>query len=320
MEILNFIYQSDAPTRLDLFLDSVCEDMSRSFIQKLIKNKTVSVNGKVINKSSYKLKENDDIQFEIPPLKELGVEPVDLALEVIYEDENILIINKSSGLIVHPGSGTGNTPTLVHGLLYIAKDLSGIGGEKRPGIVHRLDKGTSGLLLTCKNDKAHIHFSECFKERKIEKHYLTLVYGEPDEKSNTIETEIGRHPSNRIKMISGGLSARNAVTDYKLLKTNKYFSLLDVWPRTGRTHQIRVHLSEHKMPILGDPHYFDKNISNNIWEKISAENNKLLKVKNNLDRIMLHAHRLRFLDQNGKKMSFEAPIPNNFQELIDIIG
>jgi len=251
--------------RLDKFLDSVCEDISRSFIKKLIKNSSVKVNGEEIAKPGFQLKLGDKVEIIFPEPKDKGIKSVDLNLEVIHEDSNILIINKPSGLVVHPGAGVGDEPTMVNGIMYIAKDLSGIGGELRPGIVHRLDKETSGLILVCKNDSAHKFYAKKFKDREMKKKYMVLVYNVPEKKKGLIESDIGRSPLNRVMMASSGIASRHAVTNYSVLEELKYFSVIEASPHTGRTHQIRVHLSENNMPVMGDKTYQDKNIINNIW-------------------------------------------------------
>ena len=229
-----------------------------------------------------------------------------------------MIINKPSGLIVHPGAGVGGRSTLVHGVMHIASNLSGIGGEKRPGIVHRLDKGTSGLIMVCKNDQSHKFYSDKFKNREMEKTYLALVFG-TIKKNGKIESKIGRHPKDRVKMISGGNNAKEAITLFTLIEDYKYFSLVEAKPKTGRTHQIRVHLSENGNPLLGDDVYRDKNIENNVFSKLREKNNYLLKIKTLTDRLMLHSSSLKFIDQSGVAVEYKTAFPDKFQEVIEFL-
>jgi 23S rRNA pseudouridine1911/1915/1917 synthase len=318
LDILSFEFTGIEEVRVDKFLESACEDFSRSYIQKLIKDSLVKINGKVIRKNGFKLKEGDIIELSVPLAKDSGISPTDLNLDIIYEDKDYMIINKPSGLIVHPGAGARDCPTLVHGVMHAADNLSAIGGEKRPGIVHRLDKGTSGIIMVCKNDKAHKYYSEKFKNREMEKVYLAFVFGSIS-KSGKIESEIGRHPKNRIKMISGGNNARSATTLFSLIEDYRYFSLVEARPKTGRTHQIRVHLSENGNPLLGDEIYTDKNIENNIVSELKGKNNFLLNVIKMADRLMLHSSSLKFIDQKGNMVSYNAPTPEKFEEIMTFL-
>jgi 23S rRNA pseudouridine1911/1915/1917 synthase len=316
---LSFEYSDNESVRLDKFLDSKCPDLSRSFIQKLIKDKCVKIHGKEMSKASHKLSDGDVVELTVPDPKSVDIHPVDLNLDIIYEDKNFIIVNKVSGLVVHPGAGVGEEVTLVHGVMHAVKDLSGIGGELRPGIVHRLDKDTSGLIMICKNDTAHKFYAEKFKNREMKKTYVALTFGEPTASEGTIESEIGRHPKNRIKMASGGLQPKAAKTSYKVIEGFNHFSFIEIDLHTGRTHQIRVHFSENRLPILGDPIYGDTNVSNNIWSIISSQKKPYLKIKNLECRLMLHSHRLSFIDQNGEERTFEAPIPDEFERILSVL-
>jgi len=243
--------------RVDRFLTGALEaDLSRSYIQKLIKGGDILVNGSAI-KQNYKIKTDDVISVTVPEPAELDVAPEEIPLDIVYQDADIAVINKPPGLVVHPGPGNWNG-TLVNGLLYHLKDLSSIGGSIRPGIVHRLDKDTSGLMVVAKNDGAHRFLTEEFAARRVRKVYDAVVIGKPDRGHDVIDRPIGRHPKYRHKMaiLENG---REAVTEYYLKKIYNtqtgLFSHLEIHLHTGRTHQIRVHLSAMGNPIVADPIY-----------------------------------------------------------------
>jgi len=243
--------------RIDRFLSNSLEiDLSRSYIQRLIKNSNIIVNGKEI-KQNYKLKYDDKILLEIPEPVELRIDPLEMPIEIIFEDDFIAIINKQPGLVVHPGPGNWDR-TLVHGLLYCLKDLSSIGGAIRPGIVHRLDKDTSGLMVIAKNDQSHKFLSEEFAKRRVIKKYNAIVIGKPKLDHEVIDCPIGRHPKYRHKMTVTE-KGKNAISEYFLMKMWNgnigLFSHLEIRIHTGRSHQIRVHLSSKGFPIVGDPIY-----------------------------------------------------------------
>ncbi len=288
--------------RIDKFLSSSLEiDLSRSYIQKLIKGSHITVNGSSI-KQNYKIKLDDNIQIEIPEPAELSLVPRELPLEIIYEDDSIAVINKPPGMVVHPGPGNWDN-TLVNALLFHLKKLSSIGGVIRPGIVHRLDKDTSGLMIIAKDDNAHKKLSDDFAGRRLIKKYSAIVNERPDEPHGLIDRPIGRHPKYRHKMtiLEGG---RDAVTEYSIIKTwnakKGVFSLLELTLHTGRTHQIRVHLSSIGHPVVGDPVYSKK------WAKY------------NVPYLLLAAVSLEFKHPvSGEILHFEVPLPKHMKDFIN---
>ncbi|MEJ5166177.1 MAG: RluA family pseudouridine synthase [Thermoanaerobaculia bacterium] len=290
--------------RLDLFLSLKFPEMSRSFIQKIIKRGNVKINNLIIDKPSKKLKENWEIEIRIPEIEKPEISPKPIPIKIIYEDEDIAVIEKPPFLSVHPGAGQSES-TLVHGLLYHLKDLSSISGVERPGIVHRLDKNTSGLMVIAKNDLSHQNLSKQFSSRKVEKEYIALVYGIVKEDSFTVDAPIGRSRRDRKRM---GLSSkgRKSITDFKVLKRYyPYATLLLCHPLTGRTHQIRVHLSSKGYPIVGDNLYAGKS-------KRKAPS--LLK---EFPRQVLHSSKLVFTHPSkDKKMVFSSEIPEDIQNLL----
>jgi 23S rRNA pseudouridine1911/1915/1917 synthase len=288
--------------RIDKVLINLLEiDISRTYIQKLIKGKNITVNGTVI-KQNYKLKTDDVINITIPEPEKLTLEPRDIPLNIIYEDDSIAVINKQPGLVVHPGPGNWDN-TLVNALLFHLKELSSIGGVIRPGIVHRLDKDTSGLMVIAKNDIAHKSLSDDFSSRNIIKKYFAIISERPDNAQGIINKPIGRHPKYRHKMsiIEDG---REAVTEYNIKKIWKtklgVFSALELILHTGRTHQIRVHLSSIGHPIIGDQIYSKK------WTKYKVPY------------LMLAAVYLEFTHpKSGINMRFEAPLPLHIENFIN---
>ena len=239
--------------RLDKYLSSVLTNFSRTHIAKIIDEGEVFVNDKEA-KSSLKLKENDVISLTIPENKELEVNKEDIPLDIVYEDKDILIVNKPQGMVVHPSNGH-NEHTLVNAILYHCKDLSGINGVNRPGIVHRIDKDTSGLICVAKNDNAHLKLAEQLKDHTMARTYTALVKGIIPENSGEINLPIGRDPNNRQKMGVTRTNSKEAITYFKVLKRYKEHTLVECHLKTGRTHQIRVHLSYIGYPVEGDPLY-----------------------------------------------------------------
>ncbi len=292
------INEESVGKRIDSFIPSIKKDISRSMVQKLIKEENIKVNGKE-TKHSYKLKLNDEIEISIPEAKEIDLKAQDIPLDIIYEDDDIIVINKPKGMVVHPANGNPDG-TLVNAVMAICKDsLSGIGGEIRPGIVHRLDKDTSGAIIVAKNDKAHINLSEQLKEHKVKKTYLALVRGIIKENEATINMPISRSNKDRKKM-DVNKEGKEAITHFKVLGRykNKY-TLLQINLETGRTHQIRVHLSYIGYPIIGDEVYSN---GKNEWG-IKGQ--------------CLHAWKLEFTHPTTKeKISLEAEIPEYLKNIL----
>ena len=285
--------------RIDAYLAKRDNDISRVAVQRLIKEEKILVNDKKV-KSSYKVQEGDSITVEEEQAKEIELKAQDIPVEIIYEDSDIIVVNKPKGLVVHPGSGNPDG-TLVNSLMNICKDsLSGIGGEIRPGIVHRLDKDTSGILVVAKNDKSHINLSEQIKNHEVEKTYIALVRGIVKENEATIDMPIGRSPKDRKKM-AVGQNGKNAITNFKVIERfpQDNCTLLEVKIETGRTHQIRVHLSHIGYPIIGDEVYSN---GKNEW---------------NVSGQCLHAWKLEFIHPiTGEKISLEAEIPEYLKNII----
>ncbi|MBC2850810.1 RluA family pseudouridine synthase [Cetobacterium sp. 8H] len=248
------VSQDDRGKRLDAFLSEFFENTTRNYIQKLIDNQNVTVDGKEKVKNGTKLKGNEFIIIRIPEDEILEVLPEDLPIDIVYEDKDMVIINKDPGVIVHPAQGF-YTGTLVNAVLYHIKDLSTINGVIRPGIVHRLDKDTSGLIVVAKNDMAHVKLTEMFKDKTIEKRYLCICKGNFRNIKGRIETLIGRDPKDRKKMAVVTENGKIAITNYEVVDSVDNFSLVEVGIETGRTHQIRVHMKSLNHPILGDSTY-----------------------------------------------------------------
>ncbi|WP_209455032.1 RluA family pseudouridine synthase [Thermoanaerobacterium butyriciformans] len=290
--------KDDVDKRIDSFLASEL-DYTRSYLKKLILNGLVKVNGSSI-KPNYKLKEGDSVDVNIPEVEEIDLMPENIPLDIIYEDDDIIVINKPQGMVVHPAPGN-YSGTLVNALLYHCKNLSGINGELRPGIVHRLDKDTSGVMVVAKNDKAHLDLSNQIKERTILKKYIAIVEGVIKDDEGSIEAPIGRDHVERKKMAVTE-DGRYALTLYKVLERYKNNSLIEATIKTGRTHQIRVHMSYIGHPIVGDEVYGYK------------------KQRFNLLGQALHSRLLGLVHPSKKiYMEFEAPIPEYFERLIDIL-
>jgi 23S rRNA pseudouridine1911/1915/1917 synthase len=306
------IESAAAGQRLDTYIAGCLDDCSRSHAALLIRKGFVQVNGQCC-KAGYRVKINDSIIATLPPPipTELVAEP--LHLEILFEDSDLLIINKSAGLVVHPAAGH-RTGTLVHGILYHCPDLEGIGTEKRPGIVHRLDKDTSGILVVAKKARAHHELSRQFKSRSIQKHYLALVAGSPKSHQGRIDLPVGRHPVERKKMSTRSTRGREALTLWRVQERLTGATLLDVELKTGRTHQIRVHCQAMGFPIVGDSVYGWKG----ALRKIAAGNAGLQAAFKDVKRQMLHAHQLSFSHPaDGRALSFEAPIPSDMAELLE---
>ena len=298
----------DAGKRLDAYLAEYTE-LSRSAAAKLIESGAVTVNEKKVEKK-YQLKDCDEVEVLLPEPEEYEAVPEDIPLDIVYEDADIIVINKPSGMVVHPAPGN-YTGTLVNALLYHCKEsLSGIGGVMRPGIVHRIDKDTSGLLVVAKNDAAHRALSEELGYHGIEREYHALVRGGFKDKSGTVDLPIGRHPIDRKRMavIKGGDGAREAVTHYEVIRAYGQVTYLRLRLETGRTHQIRVHMSYLGHALLGDEVYAS---TKTLFEKQHAPL---------FDGQILHAKRLTLTHpRTGERMTFECELPDNFKRLIDIL-
>ena len=285
--------------RIDKYLSEQLEDMTRSHIQKLIKENMVQVNGMAV-KSNFKLSASDQIEVEIPELKEPDILPENIPLDILYEDQDILVVNKPKGMVVHPAPGH-YTGTLVNAIMYHCKDnLSGINGVMRPGIVHRIDMDTTGSLLICKNDRAHQALAEQLKEHSITRKYHAIVHGRLKEDEGTIDKPIGRHSIDRKKMSVHCTNGREAITHYRVLKRFQQFTYIECQLETGRTHQIRVHMSSIGHPILGDQVYGPA------------------KCPYKLQGQTLHAKVLGITHPTtGEYMEFDAPLPDYFQGLLE---
>ncbi|KIR01772.1 Ribosomal large subunit pseudouridine synthase D [Lachnospiraceae bacterium TWA4] len=283
--------------RLDKYLSTCMENLSRSYLQKLVKGGQVKVNGNIV-KSNYRLKENDEIELLIPEAITPEILPEKLPLDIVYEDDDFLIVNKPKDMVVHPSPGH-YTGTLVNGLMEHCKDsLSGINGVLRPGIVHRIDKDTTGLLVVCKNDVAHNDIAAQLKEHSITRAYHAIVHGRLKEMEGTIDAPIGRHPTNRLKMAINEKNGKRAVTHYKVLAYFKDTTYIECRLETGRTHQIRVHMSSIHHPLLGDTVYGGKAVPGVVGQ-------------------VLHAKELGFIHPTTKeKVFFTSPLPEYFEKIL----
>ncbi|KXZ39586.1 23S rRNA pseudouridine1911/1915/1917 synthase [Alkalithermobacter thermoalcaliphilus JW-YL-7 = DSM 7308] len=301
MDIREFIVsEEEEGLRLDVFLSNELGEMSRSYIQKLIKDKMVNVNDKY-EKPSYLVKEDDSIQVSIPEPKVLKVEPEDIPIEIVYEDDDVIVINKPQGMVVHPAPGN-YSGTLVNALLYICKGkLSSINGVIRPGIVHRIDKDTSGLLMVAKNNTSHNFLAQQLKDHTITRKYEMICHGVLKDDKITVDAPIGRHPVDRLKMavVSNG---KNAVTHFSVIKRFEKYTHVQASLETGRTHQIRVHSSYIKHPLLGDPVYGPRNCKFNLKGQV------------------LHAKTLGFIHPTTKEyMEFTSDLPDYFKKLLKVL-
>ncbi len=285
--------------RLDSFLAESLSELTRSRIQKLIADGDITVNRKEV-RSNYKLKEDDFIEVNIPEAKDVAIEAEDIPLDIVFEDECMLVVNKPQGMVVHPAAGN-YTGTLVNALMaHCGDNLSGINGEIRPGILHRIDKDTSGLLMVAKNDKAHLSLSEQIKEHSLTREYLALVHGKIKVDSGTIDAPIGRDARDRKKMTVTDKNSKNAVTHFFVIERFDKYTFVRCRLETGRTHQIRVHMSKKGHPIVGDPLYGVK------------------KEEFRLDGQLLHAHMIGYIHpETGEYMEFSRPIPEYFDEILE---
>jgi len=295
-----FDFQKEKEERLDHFLVECLSEFSRSRLQGLIKDGFVLIDGVPAKKAGQKIELGSKVEVHVPPPTPSDLVGEDIPLDIIFENDDLLVVNKPAGMVVHPSAGH-DTGTLVHAVLGYDPEIEGIGGEERPGVVHRLDKETSGLILLAKNDRAHRWLQDQFRLRKVEKTYLALVDGVPPTPSGRVEAPVGRDPSHRKKMaIMPPGKGREAVSEYVTLESFKENTLLEFHPQTGRTHQIRLHCMFLGCPIVGDKVYGHR--------KQSIE----------LDRHFLHAARLKIVLLGEKEArTFEAPLPDDLQAVLD---
>ncbi len=297
----------DSGKRLDLFVSSRISAFSRSVAAKLISNGKIRVHG-TVQKPGYRVKTGDEIYGQVSPPEPVSFAPEPIEIDILHEDEHLIVVNKQPGIVVHPAPGH-YSGTLVNGLLYHCPKLEGIGGELRPGIVHRLDKDTSGALVVAKNSTAHNNLARQFQSRKVKKEYLALVYGEMKSNSGTIVLPIGRHPVDRKRMSTRSRKHRDAETSWRVRERFEGITLVEINLKTGRTHQVRVHCAAVNHPVVGDAVYG----SRKAGKKIAGKENLLKDVS----RQMLHAWRLEFTHPaTQREVSFEAPIPKDIEKLI----
>lgn len=285
--------------RIDKFLSEACDGLSRSYLQKLLKSELVEVDKRTV-KNSYKLSAGEKIEFEVPEAAEPEIKAEDIPLDIIYEDSDIILVNKPKGMVVHPAAGH-YSQTLVNGLMYHCRNgLSGINGVLRPGIVHRIDMDTTGVLIVCKNDFAHNAIAEQLKVHSITRKYFAIVHGVIQEDEGTVDAPIGRHPVDRKKMSINRKNGKEAVTHYRVLERFRQFTYVECQLETGRTHQIRVHMASIGHPLLGDSVYGPS------------------KSPFKLQGQTLHAGVLGIVHpRTGNYMEFSAPLPEYFSELLD---
>ena len=298
--ILTFRFDKETPERLDKFLVGLLQEFSRSRIQGLIANGFVDVNGLAAKKAGQTLESGSNVTVRIPPPAPTNLVAEEIPLNIIFENDDLIVVNKPAGMVVHPAAGH-SSGTLVNAVLGYDPDLEGIGGEERPGVVHRLDKATSGLILLAKNERAHRWLQDQFRLRKVDKTYLALVDGKPPTPSGRVEAFIGRDPKQRKKMaIVSENKGRESISEYKTVEEFRKHTLLEFHPLTGRTHQIRLHCAFLKCPIVGDEVYGRKNSTVEI------------------ERHFLHAYRLKIVLPNEKEpRQFDAPLPEELERVLD---
>jgi 23S rRNA pseudouridine1911/1915/1917 synthase len=300
MEKIEIVFEEKQSTRIDGFISCNIEDISRSYSQKLIESGNVLVNGAIVTSKKEKLKTGDEILIYMPEPEELKILAEDIKIDIVYEDNDVIIVNKPQGMVVHPAPGN-YTGTLVNALMYHTERLSSINGIIRPGIVHRIDKNTSGLLMIAKNNMAHNYLAEQLKDHSSTREYIAIVHDRINQNTGTIDLPIARNPRNRLKMavVQGG---KNAVTHFEVLERFNSFTYVKLKLETGRTHQIRVHMSYIKHPLLGDELYGVKK------SKIKCSGQTL------------HAKKLGFIHPSTKEyMEFDSKVPEYFQNLLNKI-
>jgi 23S rRNA pseudouridine1911/1915/1917 synthase len=298
--LVTFPYDGETTQRLDKFLVECLPEFSRSRLQNLIKNEYVKVDGRVASKAGQTLEQGALVEVHIPPPVPSTLVPESVPLEIIFENPEVLVVNKPAGMVVHPSAGHA-TGTLVHAALAHAPEMNGVGGVRRPGVVHRLDKNTSGLILLAKNDSAHNWLQSQFKKRQVKKEYLALVDGTPPTQKGRVEAAIGRDPSHRKRMaILPNHKGRQAISEYRTVERFSQHTLVRVFPLTGRTHQIRLHMKFLGCPIVGDTVY--------------GKHRPSIPIK----RHFLHAHRLTLiLPGESAPTTFEAPLPGELVEILE---
>ena len=288
--------------RIDKCMVMLLDSLSRSYIQKLIKEKQVLVNGSPV-KSSYQVQTDDEVEFSLPPSQEPDILPEDITLDILYEDGDLLVVNKPKGMVVHPAAGH-YSGTLVNGIMYhCGGELSGINGVLRPGIVHRIDRDTTGSLIVCKNDRAHNDIAAQLKEHSVTRRYRAICHGVISEEQGTVDKPIGRHPTDRKKMAVNEKNGKRAVTHYRVLQRFQDYTYIECELETGRTHQIRVHMASIGHPLLGDTVY--------------AQGRKC---SFSLQGQTLHAMIIGFIHPTtGEYLELEAPMPEYFKHLLEIL-
>ena len=302
-------------TRLDRFLIGTVEGVSRSYLQKLIRNGEVTVNNKAAKRPSYQLQQGDNVCLTLPAPRPLEtLQPEQVSLDILHEDSHLIVLNKPAGMLVHPANGV-SVGTLVNALLAHCSDLSGIGGVERPGIVHRLDKDTSGILVVAKTDVVHRRLSVQFERHSITRQYIAVVCGIPTETTGTIDAQIARSRRDRRRMTAVKTGGRGAVTHYEVIETFSKFALVQLTLETGRLHQIRVHLQHIGHPVVGDAIYGGEQRSLN-----DAGTVVLKQALTRLKRQALHARLLGFVHPaTSENLTFSAPMPKDMQRVIDAL-
>jgi 23S rRNA pseudouridine1911/1915/1917 synthase len=309
--------EEDSGERIDVYLAELIPELSRSRIQKALRSGEVLADGSKVLKSSRKVHEGEWIELRLSPPKKLEILPEAIQIDVVYEDDGLIVVNKPAGMVVHPAPGHPGG-TLVNALLHHCTNLSGIGGALRPGIVHRLDRGTSGLLVVAKNDRFHTELSRQIMVRTARRVYHALVWGNMPQSSGVMSFPIGRSRRDRKKMAVVSSGGRESVTSYYMLDTFGPFGYIMLRLGTGRTHQIRVHLSHAGHPVFGDPEYGGRRIRKGQLSRM--ESDTVAKALSCIGRQTLHASELAFIHpETGREMTFSAKLPSDFQAVLDIV-